>query len=111
MPVHLLQFWITEIYIGNLHICLTILTTTSQIYKSWSLHDSNSTRTRTGACITQNRKGWKSRKLNHKHSHSLQAQVSLEQHLSFHIWAYYVLKTITNVAAVVYRILDQQRLL
>ena len=40
----------------------------SQIYKSWSLHYSNSTRTSTGACITQNQKDWESFRLNHKHS-------------------------------------------
>ena len=55
---------------------------TSQIYKSWSLHYSSSTRTWTGACITQNQKDWESFKLNHKHSHSPQVQVGLQQHLS-----------------------------
>ena len=45
--------------------------TTSQIYKSWSLHYSNSARTWTGACINQNQKDWGSFQLNHKHSHSL----------------------------------------
>ena len=44
---------------------LIILTATSQIYKSSSLHDSNSTRT--GAYSTQNQKDRRSRKLNHKH--------------------------------------------
>ena len=50
-------------------VYLIILTATSQIYKSWSLHDSNSTKTQTGACIAQDQKNWRSRKLNHKHSH------------------------------------------
>ena len=55
-------------------VYLIILTVVSQIYKSWSLHDSNSTRT--GACITQNQKDLRSRKLNHKHSYR---QVGLQQ--------------------------------
>ena len=42
--------------LGNLHVCLIIITTTSQIHKSWSLHDLNSARTRTGVCITQTQK-------------------------------------------------------
>ena len=42
----------------------------SPISYSLSLRDSNSTRTRTGACITQNHKDWRSCKLHHKHSHS-----------------------------------------
>ena len=91
----LLRLWRIEIYVGNLHVCVIILTMTSQIYKSWSLHDSNFART--GACITQNQKDWKSRKLNHKHSHSPLVQVGLQQHLSFHI--YYFPKAITNGAA------------
>ena len=57
-------------YVGNLHVCLIIITMASQIYKSWSLHDSNSTETRSGACITQNQRDWRVLKLNHKHSHS-----------------------------------------
>ena len=63
MPV--LEFWKIEIYVGNPHVGSIILTTTSQIYKSWSLHDSNSTKTR--ARITQNQKDYRNRKLNHKH--------------------------------------------
>ena len=66
-----------------------MITTTSQIYKSLSLHDLNSGRTRAGSCITQNQKDWRS-SLNHKHSHSSQEEV--QQHLIFHIWACYVLK-------------------
>ena len=58
------------------------ITTTPQIYKSWSLHYSNSTKTSTGACITQNQKNWESFKLNHKHSHSPEIQVCLPQHLN-----------------------------
>ena len=59
MPVHefIQNIWATEYYAENLHVCLIIITTTSQIYKSWSLHDSSSTKTRTGACITQNQIG------------------------------------------------------
>ena len=49
---------------------VNILTVTSQIYKNWSLHDLNSTRSRTGASVTQNQKDWRSLKLNHEHSHS-----------------------------------------
>ena len=64
LPVHALQFWRIKYYVGNLHICLIMITTTFQIYKSWSQHHSNSTRTRTAACITQDQKGWRSRKLN-----------------------------------------------
>ena len=26
MPMHVLQFWRTEIYVGNLHVCLIIIT-------------------------------------------------------------------------------------
>ena len=72
MPVHeFIQLWRTEYYAKNLHVCLIFITMTFQIYKSWSLLDSNSTKTRTGACITQNHsEGWRRRKLNHKHSHS-----------------------------------------
>ena len=69
MPVHVLLFWRTECYDGNLHVCLIIITTTFQVHRSWSLHDSNSTRARTGVCITQNPKDWRSRELNHKHGH------------------------------------------
>ena len=43
-------------------VYLLILTAKSQIYKSWSLHDSDSTLI--GACSL------KKSKLNHKHSHS-----------------------------------------
>ena len=39
-------------------VYLIILTATSQIYKSWRLHDANSTRT--GAWITQNQKDLRS---------------------------------------------------
>ena len=52
---------------------------TFQIYKSWNLHYSNSTKTWTGACIIQNQKEWESFELNHKHSHSPQVQVGLQQ--------------------------------
>ena len=45
--------------LGNLHVCLIIITMTSQIYKSRSLHELNSTRTRTGACITLNQMDWR----------------------------------------------------
>ena len=55
---------------------------TSQIYKSLSLHYSNSTKIWTGAWITQNQKDWESFKLNHKHSQSPQVQVGLQQRLS-----------------------------
>ena len=58
-----------EIYVGNLHVCLIVFTTTRQIYKSWSLHVSNFANT--GACITQNQKDWRSRKLNHKQSYPI----------------------------------------
>ena len=68
MPVHVLQFWRIEIYFGNLHVCLIITTTMSQICKSWSLHYSNYTRNRTGACMTQNQKDWRSRNLNYTQS-------------------------------------------
>ena len=61
-------------------VYVMILTATSQIYKSWSLCDSNSMRT--GTC-TQNQKDWRSLKLNDKHSHSPQVQVGLQHHLSF----------------------------
>ena len=37
--------------------------------QNWSLHDSNSTRTR--GSITQNRKNWRDLKLNHKHRKSI----------------------------------------
>ena len=87
-----LQFLRTESFVGNLLVCVIILSTMSQIYKSWNMHDSNCTRT--GACITQNQKNCRSRKLNHKHSHSPNVQEGLLQHLSFQI--YYVLKTINN---------------
>ena len=70
MPVHVSQFWRIEHYVGKLHVCLIIMTTTSQIYKNWSLFDSNSTITRTGACMTQNQKDWRNRKLNHEHSYT-----------------------------------------
>ena len=43
---------------------LIILIATSQMYKNWRMHDLNSART--GACIIQNQKEWRSRKLNHK---------------------------------------------
>ena len=84
MPVHeFIQFiWRTEYYAENLHVCLIIITTPSQIHKSWSLHDSSSTKTLTGACITQNQKDWRRRKLNDKHNHSSLVQVDLQQHLS-----------------------------
>ena len=49
-------------------VYLIILSATSQIYKSWRLHGSNSITT--GACITQNQDEWRSRKLNHKHTQS-----------------------------------------
>ena len=52
------------------YMSVNILTVTSQIYKNWSLHDLNSTRSRTGAGVTQNQKDWRSLKLNHEHSHS-----------------------------------------
>ena len=45
MPVHVLQFWRIKVHVGNLHVYLIIITMMSQIYKSWSLHDSNSTGT------------------------------------------------------------------
>ena len=38
--------------------------------------------TRAGACTIQNQKDWESFKLNHKHSHSPQVQVGVQQHLS-----------------------------
>ena len=38
MPVHMLQFSRIETYVENMHVCLFILSKTSQIYKSWSLH-------------------------------------------------------------------------
>ena len=38
--------------------------------------------TRAGAGITQNQRDWESFKLNHKHGHSPQVQVGLQQHLS-----------------------------
>ena len=76
-----IQLWRIEYYAKNLHICLIIITMTFQIYKSWSLFDSNSTKTRTGACITQNQNDWRRCKLKHKHSHSPYVQVGL-QHLS-----------------------------
>ena len=93
MPV--LQFWKNEIYVENPHVCLIILTRMSQIYKRWSLHDSNSTIT--GTCIIQNQRNWRSHQLNHKHNHRYR------QALSFQIYyrLNYVLKPITNVAAVV----------
>ena len=70
MPVHkFIHIRRTEYYVKNLYICLIIITMTFQIYKSWGLLDS--TKTRTGACITQNQKNWRRRKLKHKHSHSL----------------------------------------
>ena len=71
MLVHeFIRLWRIEYYAENLHVCLIIITTTSQIYKSWSLLDSNSKKTRTRACITQNQKDFRSRKLNHKYSHN-----------------------------------------
>ena len=64
MAVHeLIQLWRTEYYAKNLHVCLIIVTMTFQIYKSCSLLDSNSTKTRTGACLTQNQKNWRRHKL------------------------------------------------
>ena len=75
MPVNeFILLWRIEYYAKNLHVCLIIITMAFQIYKSWSLLDSNSTKTRTGACITQNQKDWRRRKLKHKHSHSPQVQ-------------------------------------
>ena len=71
MLVHeFIQLWRIEYYAKNLHVCLIIITTTLQIYKSWGLLDS--TKTRTGACITQNQKDKKRRrKLKHNHSHTV----------------------------------------
>ena len=56
MPLQVLQFLRIEINVGNLHVSLIITTTTSEICKSWSLHDPSSTRTQTGAYNTENRK-------------------------------------------------------
>ena len=82
MPVLLYSFGELKVTFGTyMFVYLIILTATSQIFKSWSLHDSNSTRT--GACINQNQKDWGSRKLNHKHSHSPSVQVGLKQYLGF----------------------------
>ena len=82
MPVHeFIQLWRTEYYARNLHVCLIIITMTFQI---WSLLDSNSTETRTGACITQNQKDWRRRKLKHKHSQPIGTGRPI-QHLSFQI--------------------------
>ena len=53
MAVHeLIQLWRIEHYAKNPHVCLIIITMTYQIYKSWSLLDPDSIKTRTGACIT-----------------------------------------------------------
>ena len=69
MPVHkFIQLWRIEYYAKNLHVCLIIITITFQIYKSWRMLDSDSTTTRTGACITQNQKDYRRCKLNHRHS-------------------------------------------
>ena len=78
------------------------------VYKSWSLHDSNSTTT--GACITQNQKDWRSCMLNHKHSHSPCIGSGRPATTFEFSEIYYVLKTMTNVAAVVCRVLHQLRL-
>ena len=101
MPV--LEFGTIGIYVWSPDVCLIIFNTTSQVYNSWSLHDSNSTRT--GACITQNQKDWRSRKLNHKPIGTDRPSTTFQFSK-----IYYFLKTITNVAAVVYRALDQRRL-
>ena len=38
MPVHMLLFSRIETYVGNMHVCLFIISKTSQIYKSCNLH-------------------------------------------------------------------------
>ena len=46
MPLHeFIQLYRTEYYAENLYVCSIIITTTSQISKSWNLLDSNSTKT------------------------------------------------------------------
>ena len=77
---------------------------TYEIYKSWGLYDSNSARTLTRTSTAKNQKDRMGRTLNHKHSHSPQVQLGMQQHLSIQILAYYILLTITIVAAVVYRV-------
>ena len=72
------------------------------------MHDLNSART--GACITQNQKDWRSRKLNHKDSHCMSMGAGRPATTFESSEIYYVLKTITKFAAVVYRVLDQRRL-
>ena len=91
----------------HMFVYLIILNATSQIYKSWSLHDSNPARTG-ASCITQNQKDWRGRKLNHKQSWPTGTGRPATTFEFSEI--YNVLKIITNVAAVVYRVLDQQRL-
>ena len=38
MPVYMLQFSRIETHVGNMYVGLFIISKTSQIYKSWSLH-------------------------------------------------------------------------
>ena len=112
MPVHeFIQLWRIEYYAKNLHVCLIIIIMTFQICKSWGLLDSNSTKTRTGTCITQNQKDWRRHKLKHKHSQSPigTGRPTTFEFSDLEIGQLYS-KTITKVTAVVYRVLDQQRL-
>ena len=54
MPVHeLIQLRRIEYYTENLHVCLIIVSNLQELEPL----DSNSTKTRTGACITQ--KDWR----------------------------------------------------
>ena len=54
-----IQLWRIKCYAKNLHVCLIVITMTFQDDTSWSLLDSNSTKTRTGDGITQNQKEWR----------------------------------------------------
>ena len=64
------------IMLGKLHVFLIVITTTSHIHKSWSLHDLNYTKTRTGAFITQNQKDWRIEELQVESQNTVVAQRS-----------------------------------
>ena len=101
-----IQFW--RSYAKNLHVCLIIITMMFQVYMGWRLLDSNSTKTRTEAFITQNQKDWRRCKLKHSQPIGTGRPTTFEfSDLGAGQLCYNI---ITNVAAVVYRLLDQWRL-